>query len=65
MSRPGLIPLATREYEQYNEQTTRNSIEQELQDLSNQVNLNETKKNKDGSLALRRYQFMFMGSGNV
>lgn len=65
MPRPGLIPLAQREYDQYNEQTTRNSIEQELQDLSNTVTLNETKKNKDGSLALRRYQFMFLGKGNV
>lgn len=65
MARPGVIPVAEREYKQLNEQTMRNAVEQELQDLSSHVEQNENKLTKDGTLALRRFQFMFLGSGNV
>tara|TARA_R110000803_G_scaffold167537_4_gene230815 strand:+ start:2128 stop:2325 length:198 start_codon:yes stop_codon:yes gene_type:complete len=61
----GLIPIADREYSQLNEQTMRNSVEQELQDVSVRIRRNESKQTKSGTLAIRRFQFMFMGGGNV
>ena len=63
MARPGAIPLASQEYDMINEQNMRNAVEQEIQDLSTEVVRNENKKTKDGTLALRRFQFLTMGSG--
>lgn len=65
MARPGLIPLAPDEYDKFSDQNMRNAVEQELQDLSSEITRNESKKTKEGTLAIRRFQFMFLGSGNV
>ena len=57
------LPLATLEYEQQNEATTRLTIEQSLQDVKNDVVLAKTQGDKDGSLAMRSFQFLLMGAG--
>tara|TARA_R100001244_G_scaffold3996_1_gene5223 strand:- start:686 stop:883 length:198 start_codon:yes stop_codon:yes gene_type:complete len=56
------LPLATPEYEQQNEATTRLTIEQSLQEIENDVSLAKTQGDKDGSLAMRRFQFLLMGA---
>jgi|TARA_R100000963_G_C4627337_1_gene93255 hypothetical protein len=56
------LPVATQEYEQNNEATTRLTIEQSLQEIENDVNLAKTQGDKDGSLAMRRFQFLLMGA---
>tara|TARA_R110002074_G_scaffold123907_1_gene260046 strand:- start:200 stop:403 length:204 start_codon:yes stop_codon:yes gene_type:complete len=57
------LPIATLEYEQQNESTTRLTIEQSFQDVKNDVVLAKTQGDKDGSLAMRRFQFLLMGAG--
>ena len=56
------LPLATLEYEQQNEAITRLTIEQALQEIGNDVTLAKTQGDKDGSLAMRRFQFLLMGA---
>lgn len=56
------LPIATLEYEQQNESTTRLTIEQSFQDVKNDVVLAKTQGDKDGSLAMRRFQFLLMGA---
>jgi len=64
MSRYTTLPVATREYEQQNEQVARRTIEQSLQDISSTVEGNTNKTNKNSSLALRRFQFLLMGASS-
>jgi len=64
MPRYTTLPVSTREYDSQNEQVTRRTIEQALQDINAQVEGNTQKTNKDSSLALRRFQFLLMGAGN-
>ena len=56
------LPLATPEYEQQNESITRLTIQQALQEIENDVTLAKTQGDKDGSLAMRRFQFLLMGA---
>tara|TARA_R100001369_G_scaffold40070_2_gene66149 strand:- start:187 stop:384 length:198 start_codon:yes stop_codon:yes gene_type:complete len=56
------LPLTTLEYEQQNEAITRLTIEQALQEIENDVTLAKTQGDKDGSLAMRRFQFLLMGA---
>jgi len=56
------LPLAASEYNQHNESVTRRSIEQTLQDVKADVELAKTQGDKDGSLAMRRFQFLLMGA---
>jgi|TARA_R110002126_G_scaffold51585_2_gene140927 hypothetical protein len=56
------LPIATLEYEQQNEAVTRLTIEQALQEIENDVTLAKTQGDKDGSLAMRRFQFLLMGA---
>lgn len=56
------IPIAQNEYSFSNESVMRRSVEQYLQDLRLDVSSNESKKSKEGSLAVRRFQFLTMGS---
>ena len=58
------LPVANPDYEQQNEQVTRRTIEQSLQDISTTVEGNTNKTNKDSALALRRVQFLLMGASN-
>jgi hypothetical protein len=64
MTKYTTLPVATREYEQQNEQVARRTVEQSLQDISATVEGNTNKTNKDSSMALRRFQFLLMGAGN-
>jgi hypothetical protein len=64
MPRYTTLPVATREYQQENEQVARRTIEQSLQDISTTVEGNTNKTNKDSSLALRRFQFLLMGASS-
>jgi hypothetical protein len=64
MPRYTTLPVATREYEQQNEQVARRTIEQSLQDISSTVEGNTNKTNKNSSLALRRFQFLLMGASS-
>lgn len=57
------LPVAPEEYESHNEATTRLMIEQSFQDVKNDVVLAKTQGDKDGSLAMRRFQFLLMGAG--
>lgn len=58
------LPVASKDYEQQNEQVARRTIEQSLQDISSTVEGNTNKTNKNSSLALRRFQFLLMGASS-
>ena len=58
------IPLSSpsEEYDRENEQTMRRTVEFALQNIENDVLLAKTQGDKDGSLAMRRFQFLLMGA---
>ena len=56
------LPVAAEEYDFRNEATTRVQIEQSLQEVKNDVVLAKTQGDKEGSLAMRRFQFLLMGA---
>jgi hypothetical protein len=58
------LPVARPDYDAENEQVTRRTIEQALQDVTGTVEGNRDKTNKLSSLALRRFQFLLMGATN-
>ena len=57
-----VLPTASFEYSQQNEQVSRSTVTQALQDIQSDVAGNTNKTNKDSSLALRRFQFLLMGA---
>jgi len=57
-----VLPIATEEYNRSNEQVSRATVTQALQDMQSDVAGNTNKTNKDSSLALRRFQFLLMGA---
>tara|TARA_B100000902_G_C27261933_1_gene891296 strand:- start:864 stop:1061 length:198 start_codon:yes stop_codon:yes gene_type:complete len=57
-----VLPIATAEYDRSNEQVSRTTVTQALQDMQSDVAGNTNKTNKDSSLALRRFQFLLMGA---
>jgi precorrin-4 methylase len=56
------LPRVTPEYDSMNESATRLTIEHTLQEVKNDVVLAKTQGDKDGSLAMRRFQFLLMGA---
>ena len=56
------LPVARLEYDQRNENDTRKTIEISLSNADNEILVAKTQSDKTGSLALRRFQFMFMGA---
>jgi len=56
------LPSPSDEYDQENEQTMRRTVEFALQSIENDVLLAKTQADKDGSLAMRRFQFLLMGA---
>ena len=56
------LPVARPEYDSENEQVTRRTIEQALQDVTTIVAGNRNKTSKPSSLAIRRFQFLLMGA---
>jgi hypothetical protein len=56
------LPSSSEEYDSENEQTMRRTVEFALQNIENDVLLAKTQGDKDGSLAMRRFQFLLMGA---
>jgi hypothetical protein len=56
------LPSPSEEYDSENEQTMRRTVEFALQNIENDVLLAKTQGDKDGSLAMRRFQFLLMGA---
>jgi hypothetical protein len=52
------------EYEETDESVTRRTIEQNFQDVASDMHNVKTQNDKDGSLSLRKYQFLFLGASN-
>jgi hypothetical protein len=59
------LPVAQLQYDVNNEQTTRRTIEQNLEDAEAKADRAIAKTDKLSSLSLRRFQFLLMGAGNV
>jgi hypothetical protein len=55
---------APSEYEAVDESVSRRTIEQNFQDVASDVYDAKTQGDKDGSLSLRKYQFLFLGASN-
>lgn len=55
------LPIAPTEYDEQNENRMRRNVEISLRRIETNISSNERKKTAAGSLALRRFQFMFMG----
>jgi len=56
------MPLARQEYEYENEAIFRRTLEFTFQTVENDIQLAKTQGDKDGSLAMRRFQFLLMGA---
>ena len=56
------MPLPRQEYDYENEAVFRRTIEFTFQTVENDVQLAKTQGDKDGSLAMRRVQFLLMGA---
>jgi len=55
---------ASLEYEEADESVTRRTIEQNFQDIASDMHDVKTQNDSDGSLSLRKYQFLFLGASN-
>ena len=58
------LNIATTEYKEENERVTRKTIEQNFQDVASDLHNVKTQNDRDGSLSLRKYQFLFLGASN-
>lgn len=58
------LPVPTQEYNIRDQSQVRRVMEIEIQATNNDIARNELKKTKEGTLALRRFQFMLMGAPN-
>ena len=56
------LPIPAQEYDAENERLNRRTIELAFQVMENDVQLAKTQGDKDGSLAMRRFQFLLMGA---
>ena len=56
------LPVAPDQYDALNERLNRRTIELVFQTIENDVQLAKTQGDKDGSLAMRRFQFLLMGA---
>ena len=56
------LPIPAQEYDVENERLNRRTIELAFQVMENDVQLAKTQGDKDGSLAMRRFQFLLMGA---
>ena len=52
------------EYEERDESLSRRTIEQNFQDVASDMHDVKTQNDRDGSLSLRKYQFLFLGASN-
>jgi hypothetical protein len=56
------LPVPRQEYNYENEAVFRRTLEFTFQIVENDVQLAKTQGDKDGSLAMRRFQFLLMGA---
>jgi len=56
------LPTPSIEYDTQNESITRRTIEFSLDRIELDVSLAKTQGDKEGSLAIRRFQFLLMGA---
>ena len=56
------MPLPRQEYDYENEAVFRRTIEFTFQTVEHDMQLAKTQGDKDGSLAMRRFQFLLMGA---
>jgi hypothetical protein len=56
------LPIAPDEYSVLNERLNRRTIELVFQTMENDIQVAKTQSDKDGSLAMRRFQFLLMGA---
>ena len=56
------LPVASPEYNQFNEGVTRRTLELALSNADNEIEVAKRQSDKTGSLALRRFQFLLMGA---
>jgi|TARA_E500000305_G_scaffold93369_1_gene81827 hypothetical protein len=57
-----VLPIATQEYDYNNELTNRRTVERSFREVQDTLNVVADKTDKDASLAIRKYHFMFMGA---
>ena len=55
---------APQEYQEYDESMSRRTIEQNFQDVSSDIHTVKIQGDSDGSLSLRKYQFLLLGASN-
>ena len=55
---------APQEYQEYDESMSRRTIEQNFQDVSSDIHSVKIQADSDGSLSLRKYQFLLLGASN-
>ena len=58
------LNAAPEEYEERDESLSRRTIEQNFQDVASDMHNVKTQNDRDGSLSLRKYQFLFLGASN-
>jgi hypothetical protein len=56
------LPVATADYNPNNEQVSRATVTQTLEEMQSDIASNTKKTSKESSLALRRFQFLLMGA---
>ena len=56
------MPVPQQEYNYENEAVFRRTLEFTFQTVENDLQLAKTQGDKDGSLAMRRFQFLLMGA---
>lgn len=57
-----VLPIAGQQYEYNNELTLRRTVERSFREVQDTINVVADQTDKDASLSLRKYQFMFMGA---
>ncbi len=57
-----VLPIAPQEYDYNNELTNRRTVERSFREVQDTLNVVADKTDKDASLAIRQYHFMFKGA---
>ena len=57
-----VLPIAQPQYDYNNELTNRRTVERSFREVQDTINVVADKEDKDASLAIRKYHFMFMGA---
>ena len=57
-----VLPIAPQQYDYNNELTNRRTVERSFREVQDTLNVVADKSDRDASLAIRKYHFMFMGA---